>query len=104
MKIYVVTGHTGEYSDRRSWMVRAFTDEQKAKDLVIMATRRGEEIFEIFAAQGRKASWAEDYESPNSPLHNQYDPKCTIDYTGVYYGMTEVELDDAELVEEAVAS
>lgn len=33
-KIFVVNASEGEYSDRTEWPVKAFTDEQKAKDLV----------------------------------------------------------------------
>ena len=33
-KIFVVNASEGEYSDRIEWPIKAFTDEQKAKDFV----------------------------------------------------------------------
>ena len=34
MKIYVITGSQGEYSDRSEWVVEAHKDGKKAKDRV----------------------------------------------------------------------
>jgi len=36
-KIYVVMGEAGEYSDWDKWTVKAFGDEQAAKDYVVAA-------------------------------------------------------------------
>ena len=34
MIIYVIEDQTGEYSDNRNWLVKAFRSEQQAKDFV----------------------------------------------------------------------
>jgi hypothetical protein len=41
MKIYVVQGSTGEYSDHKEWLVCAFKDEKKAQELVVQLTQEG---------------------------------------------------------------
>ena len=39
MKIYIVFGWAGEYSDREEWPVAAYSDEKLAQDHVRLATR-----------------------------------------------------------------
>lgn len=38
MKIYVVIGICGEYSDKRQWLVKAHKIEEDARDHVLLAT------------------------------------------------------------------
>lgn len=83
MKIYVVEGATGEYSDHREWPVKAYVSEDKAKQHVVKATQRGNEIF---AQSGSKYGPHEG--------ENEYDPNMRIDYTGVRYNYYEVELEE----------
>jgi len=81
MKIYVVFGSTGEYSDHDEWMVKAFTKEAMAKDWIVKCTKKANEL---------KIQYSNEYDIPRGA--NQYDPYMRIDYTGVDYNYSEVEL------------
>jgi len=80
-KIFVVIGTTGEYSDRSEWLVLAFRDEEKAKEHVINATRRANEIQVTRPSQYSVAKEL-----------NEFDPNMSMDYTGTSYSYSEVEL------------
>lgn len=84
MKIYVVFGVTGEYSDRKEWPVVSYRDEQLAQDHVVRATERAKEWEAI-----RK----ENYDSPPTGW-NQYDESMVCDYTGTSYFYHTIELLD----------
>lgn len=79
--IYVVVGTTGEYSDRSEWLVCAFVKEQDAKDLVVNASRRAQEL-----AATRSSQYSIERAA------NEYDPKMEMDYTGTTYYYAPVEL------------
>ncbi len=81
MKIYVVIGYTGEYSDRTEWLVKAFNSEDAAKEHVLSATKRAKEI---------EATREDRYRSPKAA--NEFDPLMQMDYTGTYYNYESVEL------------
>jgi len=74
MKIYVIQGSTGEYSDHMEWPVCAFKDEQKAKDFVVQLTKEAQELF----AASKHYLEYEYYDSaevglpPNDPDFNCY--------------------------------
>ena len=81
--IYVVFGTTGEYSDRTEWCVIAYRDENQAKEHVVNATRRANEIevtrpsrFRVDPAAGK----------------NEFDPDMEMDYTGTSYYYAPVKL------------
>jgi hypothetical protein len=78
MKIYIVEGTTGEYSDRMEWIVCAFTNEQKAKAHVEGAAKRAREIF--LAGYPRQ--------------RNEFDPEMQMDYSGTEYFLSETELQE----------
>lgn len=80
--IYVVFGTAGEYSDRREWPIIAHTDIEKARELVVNATKAAAELY---AKHG-------EYDIPEGS--NPYDPKMDTDYTGTSYFYHEVELID----------
>lgn len=82
MKIFVVRGTTGEYSDRTEWPVKAFLSEKAAQELVIAATQRANEVF-------TDRSYDRDIDK------NQFDPDMRMDYTGTSYMIETVELDNA---------
>ena len=87
MKIHVIMGSTGEYSDRREWPVRAVRDEERAKCIVELATQRATVINE---SKDRYASLDE-----KNPAHvNEWDPDMQTDYTGTSYFYYTVDLDD----------
>lgn len=44
MLIYVVEGSTGQYSDHQEWLVKAFRDEQDAKNFVMDCTREANKL------------------------------------------------------------
>lgn len=83
MLIYVVEGSTGEYSDHREWLVRAYRDEDKAKEHVLKATSRANELY----AKAGGSYWDIDE-------NNEYDPGMHVDYTGVRYAYYKVELEE----------
>ena len=82
MKIYVVMGTTGEYSDRTEWGIVAYTDEKKAQEHVDNATRRSNELY---ATVGR-------YEYRDIRGQNEFDPDGYNDYTGNSYYLLELDL------------
>lgn len=88
MKIYVVQGSTGEYSDNREWLVKAFVNEKRAADLVQKASERAREVF----AMRDDNDWY-TYPRPER-FNNEHDPNMQVDYTGTNYGILEVELDE----------
>lgn len=83
MTIYVVIGATGEYSDREEWIVKAFRDENLAKNLVLEASARAREI---------QLACTDYY--PSTKHENEFDPKMQMSYNGTYYNYSPVELVD----------
>lgn len=86
MKIYVVEGHTGEYSDRNDWPVKAFVHEPAAQAFVDACTK---EILPYNIKNKYDAVNWERIRNAKSPL----DPNLQIDYTGTHYDYYEVELE-----------
>lgn len=85
MKIYIVFGQTGEYSDRKEWTVRAYKDKKRAKVLIELATKEALNLHKE----------AEHNRLMGEPLpNNKYDPFFKTDYTGTTYFYQEVELED----------
>lgn len=83
--IYVVQGSTGEYSDNREWMVCAFEDEEKAKEMVNDCTL---EYLRIQQDLTTLDSWYYLYESlveKNKIKPHRLDEKFEIDNTGTNY-------------------
>jgi hypothetical protein len=85
MKIYIVFGQTGEYSDRVEWPVKAFQDEEKAKRLVELATTE--------ALNLHQQSEDNRY-NDKKPPYNKFDPFFRTDYTGTTYFYQDVELEE----------
>lgn len=83
MKIFVVRGQTGEYSDRTEWPVKAFTDEDKAKEFVVQADAIARELY--IQAEKSHSFWSFKGTHP-------LDSKFEMDYTGTSYYYEEVEL------------
>lgn len=72
--LWIISAHTGEYSDSRDWNIAAYFDEEQAKRHVELATRRSQEL---------QAQHKERYDIPDGA--NEYDPEMRIDYTGIDY-------------------
>lgn len=88
-KVYVVEGYTGEYSDRRNWLVKAFLSEEKAQQLVTML----EEWCRVNKCSMNGEAFVNFGSAPRvCPL----DPNFQTDYTGTRYYCYGVELDDAD--------
>lgn len=86
-KIWIVSGCTGEYSDRTEWAVVAFRDEATAK-----AT--AEELTQLAkAAQVESAVDPWEWEKTDSGKKlKEADSYASIDYTGTDYTAFELEL------------
>lgn len=78
--IWIVTGHTGEYSDAREWIVCAFKTEAEAAEHVRLAQLEADKIDAL--RESRYSSGAA----------NKYDPIMSMDYTGTYYRMEMCEI------------
>ncbi len=81
MKIYIVGGTTGAYSDRTDWVVCAYTDSEQAETHVRNAMLRAKEI-------------EKSRESRYTAVRgiNEFDPEMRMDYTGTEYYTVETEL------------
>jgi hypothetical protein len=77
--IYLVEGETGEYEDRFTWNVCAFTEEEDAMKMVETMNDIAAEI-----GNGRQAL--------NSQIKNPYDTDMSVDTTGVSYSYYPIEL------------
>lgn len=85
MKIYVVIGTTGEYSDRNEWVVCAYTDEDKAKTHIIKAE-------EFARVKFLERSSAEDWQAWCTSLRTPLDPQMDMFYTGTSYYYVETDI------------
>lgn len=90
--IYVVSGSTGEYSDRTDWMVRAYADEEAAKAVVTEYSAKAKEVEARCRLEeddpnyvDRYNTYAPDFKWPHP------DPHFQMQYTGTEYGYCEVE-------------
>lgn len=90
MKIYVIQGTTGEYSDRDEWLCFAVNSEARAKEIVEEYTREAKAI----EARTKLDKDHPDYLYPRT-RHGEWphpDPKFGLDYTGTDYCYAEIEL------------
>jgi hypothetical protein len=83
MKIYIVEGSTGEYADRRDWLVKGYFDRTKAEQHAIDA----ENWLKGYGID----NWCKNF--GRIPVTNPYDPCMDVDYTGTMYYVVEVEVD-----------
>jgi hypothetical protein len=83
VKIYIVNGTTGEYSDRDDWVVCAYTSLDKAEEHASNAMHRAKEIQHSHR----------QYYRPQ-PGENEFDIHMQMDYTGTEYYVDETELKD----------
>ena len=86
MKIYIVQGSTGEYSDHMEWPVRAFDSERKAQDFVNKLSEEYRFLKQKYGHHG--FSWYCHIEE-----ENMTDPNMRSDYTGTNYSYFEIELE-----------
>lgn len=78
---WMVEGSSGEYSDRRDWIVCIYRTEEEAKRHAELAQKRSEELHKQY----------DDYWDIPAKA-NEWDPQESHDYTGTRYthGMTEL--------------
>lgn len=90
MKIYIVFGATGEYSDRNEWAVCAYSNEDEAKAKV----ERCEKIAKELEASPDEDGLALRHiiRPETHPQFYVEDIDITMDYTGTYYYICETEL------------
>ena len=80
--IWVVHGSTGEYSDRYEWSVKAFVDEESAKNYVLFLTRERQKL--------PTQDW--DTRGEVERLMRAIDPCFSEDYTGTHWFVSSVPL------------
>lgn len=77
MKIYIVCGTSGEYSDRSEWIVKAFFNKKRAEKLVLDANAE---------ARKNECKWSidrdDDYYKCVEPLKNKFDKTGNGDHSG----------------------
>lgn len=81
-KLYIVTGTTGEHSDRREWTVAAYWDEATAQAHAVKAKE-----------------WYDEHRCLERRYHdnepkNPFDPFMYVDYTGTDWTVVWVEFRD----------
>lgn len=87
--IYIVSGETGEYSDREEWLVRAFTKEADAYDFRDRVEARYHELAKAAGGAVRLA-----WKRPDG-YGNELDPWMQVQScTGVEYSVEAVPLDE----------
>lgn len=91
MKIYVIFGSTGEYSDRTEWPVKAVKDLDRAQEIVTLASEYANTLFAKFENEEVSKHSNEGQELVSK---NPHDPEMKMDYTGTSYYYTEVELEE----------
>lgn len=92
MKIYVVMGTIGEYSERTEWPIRAFINEKHAKLWVTRATKETMRLWALADAMNPTDSGIARCAVFNQLIKsgkdkNKYDPKMESidDYPTYYY-------------------
>jgi 1,2-phenylacetyl-CoA epoxidase catalytic subunit len=84
MKLYLITGETGEYSDYDNWNVSITDSEDVAKEFVESMNEETKQVGNL--------SWGERDEIVERL--SSKDPKIRIDYTGTTYSYEEFELNE----------
>ena len=89
MKISIVMGMTGEYSDRSEWPVRAFLTARRAEKYALAAKQRAD----VIAKEHGGTRLVPQDILQQKP--NELDPGMQMDYTGTeYFVVADIELDE----------
>lgn len=90
MKIYVLFGTCGEYSDNRRWIVRAYESKTEAEiDEFKLGDASDKESKMLEACD--EGWWGEKGDEAEARMR-KLDPKFSYDYTGTHYYIEECEL------------
>jgi hypothetical protein len=87
MKIWIVFGTTGEYSDRGEWPVDAYRTEEGAQARVKQLTEALQE-----SGIERMDRWTDPWEKALDAFRAAHDPQFSIDYTGTSWHIVACEL------------
>lgn len=107
-RIFIVQGHTGEFSDTKRWTVAAYADETLAKEHARLATADAERWEKLgfdeqydrceahrAAMPDCKCGHCQDpgWSNDVPPVGwTQYDPRMRVSYNGADYSVETVEL------------
>ena len=95
MKVYIVIGLTGEYSDKYEWLVKGFISKDKAKSFQSKCTEFAEEYEKFLATESYDdLSYTEKTDMQQAQISNSPDEYFTRDYTGTFYNISEVEVEE----------
>ena len=98
MKIYIVMGKCGEYSGREEWPVAAYFDEVKARNHVLKATEKANELYALAKDKNPNMSEYSFYHKIGKGS-NEFDKNmCTDYYTGTSYFIYDVDVCDEVMV------
>jgi hypothetical protein len=92
MKVFVIEGTTGEYSDRSTWPVRAYMNEETAKAEVLGLDMRAREVEQ--GKFGDREDWRWDEIKGAEVRKYMGDPEFAMDYNGTHYSYYEVDVVD----------
>lgn len=87
MKVWIVEGSTGEYEDRREWIVKAFVSKEHAMSLrtKLESVLKEEEL--------HRENMGLNYDDiPDKLL--QLDPHASVDYTGASYSLYSIDVEE----------
>ena len=95
-EIYIVEGTTGAYSDKYSWIVKAFTSDVKAKELADELNCAANGLFYALDEAGVCSYYMNDPEY--SYIMDRFpgikkDSRFSMDYTGTSYTVLTCELE-----------
>lgn len=95
MRVYIVVGHTGEYEDKYEWNAFAFTSLEKAES----KKKEGNDLLNKMRDESEVKSGAyyhlphDDREKMEEYMQNNFDKRCSVDYTGSYYTVDELDVE-----------
>lgn len=90
---FLVEGRTGEYADRREWIVGAFQSKLNALEHMTMLNNKARQ-FGVFYLADRPQHIETSVRLRAIERMWKFDPHVSVDYTGVRYDVVEVELMD----------
>jgi hypothetical protein len=89
MKLYIVMGSTGAYSDYHKWTVCAYKSREMAKKHAEIAAYKIKKMFCEMKIFGIARGEVTEKLRENKWI---WDPKISMDYTGVSYFVVKLEL------------
>lgn len=98
MKIHVIFGQTGEYSDHTDWPVKGFLDAAKAEVVELeltKAAKKHHDAYKVWIKENAGRRWdANFYAEHPEPKYAGGDTRYQHDYTGTDYYTIEVDVEE----------